>query len=399
MADKHEWGMDTAALHGGFDVMDLAPIRSFMPPVIMTAAYALNSIDQYTRIIKGEEPGYSYTRVANPTVDALEKRLAIMEGGEDAIATPSGMMATYAVTTHLVPAGQEVVTTHRIFGEAFNMFFRRLPVWAGITAKVVENPSDLNEWESKITPKTRMVWMETPSNPTLYITDIAGLAKVAHAHGIPLAVDSTLATPCLLRPLALGADIVVHSLTKYISGGNVLGGAVVGSKEFIADLTRNTVRCIGSTLPPFEAYIALLSLETLPMRMAKHCSNAEKVAAFLAQHPKIKGVNYPSLPNHPQRELAQQQMPDGFGGLLSFEVQGGKKGAIQLMEAFKMIRIMTTFAMPRTVATHPRTHTHKEMKQEEAEAVGIFDGLIRLSVGIECPEDIIADLDQALDKV
>jgi len=264
----------------------------------------------------------------------------------------------------------------------------------------VENPADLEDWERQITSKTRFVWAETPSNPTLFLTDIAGLAEITRAHNVPLIVDSTLATPCLLRPLDLGADVVVQSLTKFICGnGSVVGGAIIGSDDIVTGILRRTLGYIGATMSPIDAWLTLMSVETLPSRMALHCSNTEQVADFLAQHPSVRNVNYPSLPHHPQHDLAKQQMPNGYGGMLSFEVDGGRDGAVNTIEACQMITIVTSFGTSRTIATHPATHTHYNMTTQERETAGIFDGLIRLSVGLEDPEDIIADLEQALDKL
>jgi len=401
MAKEKKWGPDTAALHAGYSPvpMDMTPFRSFVPPIIQSALYPLSDVDHYTRIVNGVEPGYDYGRNSNPTVDVLQKRLAALEGGEAALATPSGMHACFVVTRHLTKVGDEFITSHRIFGEAYELFFRKAPDWTGVTPRLVRNPEDLDEWERLITPKTRFLWVETPSNPTLFITDIAALAELAHAHDLPLIVDNTLATPMLQHPLELGADIVVHSLTKFMIGnGTIVGGSVVGKKELIRKMV-STIAAVGSIISPFDAWLALLSLETLPIRMARHSSNAEQVAAFLAQHSKIKGVNYPSVPDYPQRELAKRQMPDGFGGLLSFVVDGGKEGAVKVTNAFQLISIVPSFGTSRTIVTHPATHTHCNMKREEREVVGIFDGLLRLSVGLEDPKDIIADLEQALDKL
>jgi cystathionine beta-lyase/cystathionine gamma-synthase len=379
--------------------MDMTAFRSFVPPVIQSAVYPLSDVDHYTRIVNDLEPGYDYGRNSNPTVDVLNKRLAALEGGEAGLATPSGVHACFVVLQHLTQAGDEILTCHRIFGEAYNMFYQMAPDKMGITTHLVADPSDLDEWNDKITPKTRFLWAETPSNPTYFVMDIAGLAEVAHSHNIPLIVDNTLATPCLQQPLALGADIVVHSLTKFMGGqGAIVGGSIVAKQELIRKMV-STVARVGAIMSPLDAWLVLLSLETLPLRMARHSSNAEKLVEYLSQHPKVKGINYPSSPQHPQRELAKQQMPDGFGGLLSFEVLGGREGAIQVINSFELIPIVPSFGTSRTIVTHPATHTHCNMKLEEREAVGIYDGLIRLSVGLEDPEDIIADLDQALEKL
>lgn len=401
MKDKQR-GRSSNALHAGYNPvqLDMKQFRSFVPPIIQSAIYPLESVDQYTRISQGLEPGYNYGRTMNPTVDILQKRLAALEGGERALATASGMHGVFALTYHLAKVGDEIVTSHMTYGEAHRLFFQLAPERMGIFPKFVENPANLEDWERQITPKTRFVWAETPSNPTLFVTDIAGLAEITRAHNVPLIVDSTLATPCLLRPLELGADIVLQSLTKFICGnGTIVGGAIIGSDELVMDLRKNTLGYIGATMSPFDAWLTLMSIETLPSRIARHCSNAEIVAAFLAQHPKVKSVNYPSLLDHPQHNLAKKQMPDGFGGMLSFVVDGGREGAVNTIEACQMIAIVPSFGTSRTIATHPATHTHNSMSKEERNAACIYDGLIRLSVGLEDSDDIIADLEQALDKL
>ena len=401
MTEKKKWGQSTTALHAGYSPvpMDMTAFRSFVPPIIQSAVYPLSDVDHYTRIVNDEEPGYDYGRNSNPTVDVLNKRLAAMEGAEAGLATPSGVHACFVPLTHLAQVGDEIVTSHRIFGEAYGMFYHMAPEKMGITTLLVEDPGDLDEWEAKITSKTRFLWAETPSNPTFFIMDIAGLAEIAHAHNIPLIVDNTLATPCLQQPISMGADIVVHSLTKFMGGqGAIVGGSIVGKKELIRKMV-STIARVGSIMSPFDAWLVLLSLETLPLRMERHSANAERLVEYLSQHPKVKGINYPSMPDHPQRELAKKQMPDGFGGLLSFVVKGGREGAVQVINSFRLIPIVPSFGTTRTIATHPATHTHCNMTLEEREAVGIYDGLIRLSVGLEDHEDLIIDLDQALGKI
>jgi cystathionine beta-lyase/cystathionine gamma-synthase len=401
MAKGKKWGSSTTALHAGYSPvpMDMAAFRSFVPPVIQSAIYPLSDVDHYTRITHDIEPGYDYGRNSNPTVDVLNKRLAALEGAEAGLATPSGVHACFVVLQHLTQSGDEVLTSHRIFGEAYGMFYHMAPEKMGITTHLVKDPGDLNEWNDKITPKTRFLWAETPSNPTYFVMDIAGLSEVAHAHNIPLIVDNTLATPCLQQPLALGADIVVHSLTKFMGGqGAIVGGSIVGKRKLIREMI-TTIARVGSIMSPFDAWLVLMSLETLPLRMARHSTNAEVLVEYLSQHPKVKGINYPNLPEHPQRELAKKQMPDGFGGLLSFEVEGGGEGAKKVINSLQLIPIVPSFGTSRTIATHPATHTHCNMKPEERKAVGIYDGLIRLSVGLEDPEDLITDLDQALENI
>jgi cystathionine beta-lyase/cystathionine gamma-synthase len=392
-------GLETTALHAGYEPIPMDPIlfRSFTPPIIQSALYPFETVDQYTRISQNLEPGYHYGRTKNPTVDVLQKRLAAMEGGEQALVTASGMLAVFTLVFHLAKPGDEIVTSHKTYGEAYRLFFQLLPEHMGITARLVEKPDHLADWERQITSKTRFVWAETPSNPTLFITDIRGLAEITRARHVPLIVDNTLATACLLKPLDFGADIVVLSLTKYICGnGTTVGGAIIGEKALIGNIVSKTLGYIGATMDPMAAWHTLMNLETLPLRMAKHCTNAEKIATYLAGHPNIERVNYPSRPDHPQHELAQRQMPKGFGGLISFIVKGGRQGAVKTMESFKMIPIVPSFGTSRTIATHPATHTHPYMKPDERKKAGIADGLIRLSVGLEDTEDIIGDLEQAL---
>jgi len=401
MANRDKWGKSTTALHAGYSPvpMDMTPFRSFVPPLIQSAVFPLSDVDHYTRIVHGEEAGFDYGRNSNPTVDVLNQRLAALEGGEAALAVPSGVHACFVVLQHLTQAGDDILTSHRIFGEAYGMFYKMAPEKMAITTHLVENPGDLNEWNDKITPKTRFLWAETPSNPTYFVMDIAGLAEVAHAHNIPLVVDNTLATPCLQQPLAMGADIVVHSLTKFMGGqGAIVGGSIVTKRELIQDMI-STIARVGSIMSPMDAWLVLMSLETLPLRMTRHSSNAEKLVEYLSQHPKVKGINYPTAQQFPQQELARQQMPDGYGGLLSFEVVGGREGAVQAINSFELIPIIPSFGTSRTIATHCATHTHSNMTPEERDAVGIYDGLIRLSVGLEDPEDLITDLDQAFDKI
>jgi cystathionine beta-lyase/cystathionine gamma-synthase len=400
MDESRNWGPSTTALHAGFtpvSEVDWRLFRSFVPPVVQSAIYPLDDVEHYTRIVQGLEPGFDYGRNSNPTVEVLQQRLAALEGGEQCIALPSGMHAVFALTHHLCEVDSEVVTSHRIFGEAYGMFYHMAPRKMGITTRLVEDPGDLDEWASLITDKTRFLWAETPSNPTLFVMDIAGLAEVAHAHDVPLIVDNTLVTSALQQPFDLGADVVALSLTKFLIGnGAIVGGAVIGSEELITGIGK-TIAQIGAIMSPFDAWLSLLCIETLPLRMARHSANAEAVVDFLKQHPRVTHINYPTLTDHPQHALASRQMPHGCGGLLSFVVSGGREGAIKTMESLKMIPIVPSFGTSRTIATHPVTHTHSGMAPEEREAVGIYDGLIRLSVGLEDPEDIIADLEQALD--
>jgi len=265
--------------------------------------------------------------------------------------------------------------------------------------RFVHDPADASAWEEEIDKRTRLVWVETPSNPTLFITDIAAVAEVAHAHGVPLLVDNTTATAALQKPMELGADIILLSITKFLAGNaTVLGGAIVGPAALVEDIRWNTTEFIGAVIQPFEAWLTLQFLETLALRMERHSANAQKVAEFLAGHPQVRHVNYPGLPAHPQRELTSRQMKAG-GGMLSFVVEKGMGGAARVMDSLQLVVHAVTFGTSRTICMHPATITHEHMTPEERAAAGIDDGLIRLSVGLENVEDIIADLDQALARL
>jgi methionine-gamma-lyase len=400
--NKETWGAGTKSLHSGYGPipLDMTLFRSFVPPIIESSAYPFESVAHGARVLQHQQSGFYYGRMNNPTVDILQKRLAALEGGESGLTMASGMHGVFTLLNHLAKVGDEIVTSHMIYGEAYRLFFQLAPERLGITPRFVNNPADLDEWERQITPKTRFVWAETPSNPTTFVTDVAALAEITRAHNVPLIVDNTLATPALLRPLELGADIVLLSLTKFVGGqGSIVGGAVIGSEELIEDMLSHTLGYIGATMSPIDAWLTLMSVETLPLRMEKHSKNAEKVATFLAQHPKVKRVNYPGIPSHPQHELAKRQMPDGCGGMMSYEVQGGLEGATTVMESSQMIPIAVTFGTSRTVTTHPASHTHWPMTLEERESAEIYDGLIRMSVGMEDSDDLIADLEQSLDKL
>jgi methionine-gamma-lyase len=285
------------------------------------------------------------------------------------------------------------------FGEGYKQAATIFPERCHVEFRFVRDPSDPISWEQEIDGRTKMVWVETPSNPTLFVTDIASVADIAHSRGVPLMVDNTTATPALQQPMSLGADIVLLSITKFLCGNaTVLGGAVVGPEELVEDIRWNTTEFVGAVMQPFECWLTLQFLETLSLRMAHHSANAQAVAEFLEHHPKVAHVNYPGLVDHPQYELARRQMTTP-GGMLSFVVAGGVTGAAKMVDSFELICHAVTFGTSRTICMHPATITHEHMTPEERVEAGIDDGLIRLSVGLENAEDLIADLEQALAKV
>ncbi len=392
LAPDQQLGFDTRALHSGFRPLeDVNEFRSFAVPIIQSMTYPYECFERF--------PNYIYGRSKTPTVSVLEKRLAALEGGEACVTACSGSQALFQLIFTIARPGDNIVTTLNTFGEGYKQAASIFPQRCNVEFRFVRDFSNLEAWDRAIDERTKLVWVETPSNPCLQVTDIQGVAQVAHRRGVPLMVDNTTATAALQKPMQLGADIVLLSLTKFLSGNaTVLGGAVIGPEALVEDIRWNTTEFVGAILQPFEAWLMLQYLETLSLRMERHSQNAQRVAEFLDQHPKVKLVNYPGLPHHPQAELARRQMKAN-GGLLSFVVPGGMKGAAAVMDSFRLITHAVTFGTSRTICMHPRTITHEHMTQEERDAAGIDDGLIRLSVGLENVEDIIADFDHALAKI
>ena len=382
-------GFDTLALHAGWQPgKDLESFRSFVPPIVPSMTYPYEHFDKI--------PYPVYGRTKTPTAALLEERLAALEGGEACLSAASGSQALFNLIFTLARPGDNVVTTLNIFGEGYKQAATIFPERCGVTFRFVQDPADLASWDREIDERTKLVWVETPSNPTLFVTDIAAVAQVAHSRGVPLLVDNTTTTAALQKPLELGADIVLLSITKFLSGNaTVLGGAIVGPEALTEDIRWNTTEFVGAIMQPFDSWLTLQYLETLSLRMERHSANSQRVAEFLASHPKVRHVNHTGLPDHPQYELAQRQMK-GPGGLMSFVVPGGITGAASVIDSFRLICHAVTFGTSRTICMHPPTITHEHMTPEERAAVGIDDGLIRLSVGLEDPEDIIADLDRAL---
>ena len=386
------YGLATRALHAGFHPLEnVEQFRSFVPPIIQSMTYPYESFEKF--------PEFIYGRSKTPTVSILEERLAALEGGEGAVSANSGSQALFNLIFTIARPGDNIVTSLNIFGEGYKQAATIFPQRCNVEFRFVKDPGDPKSWDAEIDPHTKLVWVETPSNPTLFVTNIAAVAEVAHARGVPLMVDNTTATAALQKPIDLGADIILLSITKFLSGNaSVLGGAIVGPEALVEDIRWNTTEFVGAIMQPLEAWLTLQYLETLPFRMERHSQNAQKVAKFLAHHPKVTHVNYPGLKSHPTHALAQAQMRMN-GGLLSFVVPGGMQGAAAVMNAVRLVVHAVTFGTSRTICMHPRTITHEHMTQAERDAAGIDDGLIRLSVGMEDPEDIIADLDQALARL
>jgi len=384
----------TEAVHGGQDHDPATGAVSV--PIYETSTFVFESAEQGGARFAGKEKGYIYTRLGNPTVKALEKSLAGLEEGEDARACSSGMAAINTAVLSVVRKGDHVVSTENLYGGTAKLFSDILPKF-GIEFTLVDM-SRIENVELAIRKNTRIVYIETPSNPTLKLTNIREVAKIAKEHEAVSIVDNTFMSPYFQRPLTLGADVVVHSLTKYLSGhSDVVGGIVISCQDFI-DKMDPVLKNTGGTLGPFEAWLTLRGIKTLHIRMERHNENAMKVAEFLEAHEKIEKVYYPGLKSGGQYELARQQM-SGFGGIVSFEVKGGLEAGRKLMNSVRLCTLAVSLGSVETLIEHPASMTHVVVSREERLRTGITDSLVRLSVGIEDAEDIIEDLHNALENI
>lgn len=365
-------------------------------PIFTTSSFVFSSAREAAARFGGDEDGNIYSRFTNPTVQAFEERIAALEGGERAVATASGMAAIQSLVLALLKQGDHVVCSRSVFGSTVSLFNKYISR-AGISTTFVD-PTDVSAWEAAITPTTRLLFMETPSNPLAELTDIAAVAEIAHRNDALLAVDNCFLTPALQRPLLLGADIVMHSATKYLDGqGRCVGGVLVGRDKEMEEVF-GLIRTGGACMSPFNAWVFLKGLETLPLRMRAHSESALEMASWLQQQLGIRKVYYSGLPSHPQHELACQQQ-SAFGGVLSFEVEGEREEAWRFIDATRMVSITGNLGDVKTTITHPATTTHGRMSVEEREAAGVREGLIRLSVGLESLDDIKADMQLGLDAL
>ncbi|MBL3590197.1 MAG: O-succinylhomoserine sulfhydrylase [gamma proteobacterium endosymbiont of Lamellibrachia anaximandri] len=366
-------------------------------PIFPTSSFVFSSAAEAAARFSGDEPGNIYARFTNPTVRTFEERLAALEGGESCVATASGMAAILATCMGLLEAGDHIVSSRSVFGTTTVLFNKYLSRF-GIKTNFVEL-SDPGAWEQAIRPETRLLFLETPSNPLTEITDLQALAALAHAHDCLLVVDNCFCTPALQRPLELGADIVVHSATKYLDGqGRCVGGAVVGDSKLVGEEVFGVLRTAGPTMSPFNAWVFLKGLETLQLRMLAHSQSAQVLAEWLELHPQVARVHYPGLASHPQHEIALQQQ-QAAGGILSFELKGGQPAAWSVIDATNMLSITANLGDTKTTITHPATTTHGRLSDEEKAASGITDGLLRIAVGLESVADIQADLARGLDAL
>ena len=362
--------------------------------LFLTSGYVYETMEAAVKRFTNEEPGFIYSRFANPTIRMFEERMTLLEGAGDARATATGMAAVTSALLCCLKAGDHVLSSQALFGSCRFVIEELLPRY-GITSTLIDG-RDLNAWKAAIQPNTKIVFLESPSNPLLEIIDVRAVADIAHSVGALLMVDNVFATPILQRPLELGADIVVYSATKHIDGqGRCLGGVILSSKEWIDANLHNFMRQTGPSISPFNAWVMLKSLETLDLRVREHARNAEAVAKFLEGHNKIARVLYPTLPSHPQHELAMSQMDMG-GGIVAFDVKGGRETTFRFANALKVIKISNNLGDSKSLITHPATTTHQRLTAEQRATVGIGEGTVRLSVGLEDVQDLIEDLDTAL---
>ncbi len=421
-----EYRIDTKCIQEGYSPKNGEPR---VVPIVQSTTYKYESSQAMGDLFDLKADGFFYTRLANPTLDAVEKKIAALEGGVGAMLTSSGQAASLISVLNICHAGGHVVASSAIYGGTFNLIFKTMQEM-GIEATFVSPGCSREELEAAFRPNTRCVFAETLSNPSLVVTDIELFAQEAHAHGVPLIVDNTFPTPINCRPFEFGADIVTHSTTKYMDGHAVqLGGVIVdggkfdwnngkfpmltqpdesyhgivytekfGNAAYIVKARTHLMRDLGAQASPQNAFLLNLGLETLALRMERHCSNALKVAKFLENHEKVSWVNYPGLESSPYHALAQKYMPNGTCGVVSFGVKGGREAATRFMDSLKMASIVTHVADLRTCVLHPASTTHRQMSDEQLAEAGVTPDLIRFSVGIENPEDIIEDVAQALEK-
>lgn len=394
IGDNHRaQGFATRAIHHGYDTAEHHDALS--PPIYLTSTFAFGSAEEGMARFAGESGGFTYGRVGNPTVAILESRLANLEGGEAALALASGMAAIAATAWTVLRPGDEILTDHTLYGCTFAFFTHGLGRF-GVTTRHVDM-SDLAAVTAALSERTRLVYFETPANPNMRLVDIAEVSRIAHAAGARVMVDNTYATPMLTRPIELGADIVVHSATKYLGGhGDLLAGAIIASAELIEEIRFFGLKDMtGACMSPFDAYLVLRGLKTLELRMQRHCSTAQALAERLAAHPQVDYVCYPGLPDSPQHELAKRQM-SAFGGMIGFELKGGLPAGIRFMNALQLAKRAVSLGDAETLVQHPASMTHATYTPEERAEHLISDGLVRISVGLETPEDIWADVAGAL---
>lgn len=392
--DSNNTGFKTRCIHAG-NVRD-TQYGALSTPIYQSSTFAFDCCEQGGRRFAGEENGFIYTRLGNPTTSILEAKIAALEGGAACAAAASGMGAISACLWSIAAAGQHIIADETLYGCTFALLNHGMTRY-GVDVTFTDL-SDIENLKRNLRDNTVCVYLETPANPNLKITDIELISRTAHEFNrdIKVVCDNTFASPALQRPLEHGADVVVHSATKYLNGhGDVVAGFVVGSEEFISEVKMFGLKDMtGATLDPFAAWLILRGLKTLALRVKQHCENAAKIAEYLEKNPKVQKVSYPGLPGHPGHEIAARQM-SGFGGMISFEVKGGREAGMRLCNALKLCTVAVSLGDAETLVEHPASMTHSAYSQQELEEAGISAGLIRLSVGLEDVEDILADFEQA----
>lgn len=385
------WKFDTLALRSG---VHRSQFNEHAEALFLTSSFVFDNAAQAAARFANSEPGYVYSRFTNPTVSAFEERLAALEGAESCVATASGMAAILSCVMGLMRGGEHIVASQSLFGATVQLFSQILPRF-GVETTFVSG-TDAAAWRAALRPGTRMLFVETPSNPLTELADLAALSTVARAANAWLVVDNCFCTPALQRPIEFGADLVIHSATKYLDGqGRVLGGAIAGPRALVMERVFPFLRTAGPCMSPFNAWVILKGLETLRLRMRAHSENALAVARWLESHPAVERVFYPGLDSHPQRELARRQQAAG-GGVVSFEVRGGREAAWRVVDATRMISITANLGDAKSTITHPASTTHGRISPEARAAAGIGEGLLRVAVGLEDPADVIADLRRSL---
>jgi O-succinylhomoserine sulfhydrylase len=393
-ADPRKWAPETQLVHGGTMRSQFGETSEAM---FLTQGFVYGSAEQAEARFKNEDPGFQYSRFGNPTVAMFEERVRLLEGSEDARATATGMAAVNAALLCYLKAGDHIVSGRALFGACRYIVEVLCPRY-GITSTLVDG-RDLDAWRRAVRPNTRMFFFETPSNPTLELVDIAAVSKIAKEIGALVVVDNVFATPLLQRPLEHGADIVVYSATKHMDGqGRCLGGAVLGSKDFVTNHLQEYLRQTGPTMSVFNAWVMLKGLETMAVRVRGQTASAAKIADHLAGKPGVGRVLYCGRPDHPQADIVKRQMTGG-GQMIAFEVEGGKAGAFRFQNALRLIKISNNLGDAKSIITHPATTTHHRLTPEARAELGITDGMLRLSVGLEAFEDLAADLDTGLAAV
>ncbi|MBU5465945.1 PLP-dependent aspartate aminotransferase family protein [Virgibacillus sp. MSJ-26] len=390
-----DWNFNTRAVH-----LEQTPdekTRVVSEPIVPAVAYSFKDADEAAAVVSGEMEGVYYGRYGNPTTRTLEKKIAALEGAEDALGVSSGMAAISIALLAFLKHGDHVIVTKDVYGGT-HKFLTNFAVRYGIEAEFVDC-TDVDAIEKAILPNTKAIYIETPSNPGLCLIDIEAVSNISRAHGLPLIIDNTFMTPCLQTPLDLGADVVIHSATKYLNGhGDAIAGFVCADQEMIQRMHKDFMGDLGQPLNAWESFLILRGIKTLGIRVEKHCENAQKVAEFLENHPLVEQVYYPGLASHPQHALAKRQMR-GMGGIVSFEIKGGVEEGKKFISLLELAMISFSLGDPETLVQHPASMTHSSIPEDELKFFGISKGLIRLSVGLEDAVDIIADIEQALIKL